>query len=33
MLKKIGIVALLVAAGAFAYNKTNAGSYIQTLWE
>jgi hypothetical protein len=33
MMKKIGIAALLVAVGVFAWNKTNAGSYIHTLWD
>ncbi len=33
MCKKLGIAALLVAAGVFAYNKTDAGSYANALWE
>lgn len=33
MIRKIGITALILAAGVFAWNRTNAGSYVQTLWE
>jgi chromosome segregation ATPase len=33
MCKKLGIAALLIAAGVFAFKKTDAGSYVSTLWD
>lgn len=33
MLKKLGITALLVAAGIFVASKTKAGSYVEALWD
>jgi chromosome segregation ATPase len=33
MFKKLGFAALILAAGAFVWTQTSAGSYLNTIWE